>query len=74
MKAKEALMGSIKFKIWVNKKLIKLEGLGLFQDPESVRCAEVLQLLREEPIFADKINAIQEGHALQDAQDAAGHF
>lgn len=64
MKAKEALMGAAKFKIWVGTKLIKLEDMGLFQDPEAVRCAEVLQLLREEPFFVDQLSAIQQGHTL----------
>lgn len=74
MKHREAIMGKIRFKVWVNKEIIKLEGLNLFEDPESVRCAEVLQLLREEPTFRSKMTAVQQGHNIQNAQDAAGHL
>jgi hypothetical protein len=68
------MKGKVGFKVWVDKELIKLEGLNLFEDPESVRCAEVLQLLREEPQFNSKITAIQRGHSIQKKQDANGHF
>ena len=74
MHHKEETMGHVRFKVWVDKELIKLEGLNLFEDPESVRCAEVLQLLREEPTFKGDINAIKQGHAIQAQQDANGHI
>ena len=42
LKAKREKLGPAKFKLWTRKTLIKFEALKLLQDPESVRCAEIL--------------------------------
>ena len=61
---KKAALGSLYFRLWVGKLLIKFEGLGLIEDPRSVRCGEVIQLLRNEPTFGAKVYAIQQDVSL----------
>lgn len=51
MEGKKKSMGKLRFGVWIGKMLIKMEGLGLFEDPKSLRCAKLVSLMRQEPIF-----------------------
>lgn len=60
MERKKIKMGKIKFGVWIGKMLIKMEGLGLIEDPKSVRCAELVSLIRGLPILDGEAVSLQE--------------
>jgi len=70
MAYKLAIMGITKFNIWVDETVIKLQALDLLEDPETIRCAETMKLLRMEPHFDEKLSAARE-EAIKDINSGA---
>lgn len=55
---KLAHQGIVKFTVWVNDKLTKLQSMGLFQDPLTLECAETVKLLKMEPSFQKRLSHV----------------
>lgn len=50
--------GIDKFNEWVNDEIMKLQSMRLFDNPESVRCAETIKLIKMEPLFNKRMDSL----------------